>query len=75
MTSLAQAQAYTTQERARQCEPKQKDDGRHGGQGRGQRQGKVVRLLEATLKRGPRVSGGYQGQKGNSLVVEEEERY
>ena len=33
VTSHAQAQAYTTQERARQCEPKQKDDGRHGGQG------------------------------------------
>ena len=36
-------------------EPKQKDDGRHGGQG--SVRSRMITKLEATLKRGPRVSG------------------
>lgn len=54
-----------------ECEPKQKDDGRHGGQG--SVRSRMITKLEATLKRGPRVSG-----RARKAIVEEaavEERY
>ena len=52
-------------------EPKQKDDGRHGGQG--SVRSRMITKLEATLKRGPRVSG-----RARKVMMEEaavEERY
>lgn len=61
MTSHAQAQAYTTQERARQCEPKQKDDGRHGGQGLERR---IVDYVRGNSEAW--ASRERQGQKGNN---------
>lgn len=69
VTCHAQAQAYTIQERARQCEPKQEDDGRHGGQG--SVRSRMITKLEATLKRGPRVSGRARKAMMEEAAVEE----